>query len=1024
MRKRKLTAMTAAVFCAVALASGCAGGSGTAKTAPSASEKAGEETESVQGEHAEDGTDDAVEGYELTDRTDSGILQSEVRTYTHPQSGATVVCIDNEDPELAFGIFYHTPVIDETDTNHVFEHAIVASSAKYPSSDLFFDMANKSYCTFINAFTYDTFTGYPLSSMSEEQLLCLMDAYLSCMVEPEILEEENIFRREAIRYELRDPEDPIELTGTVYSEDFGFLTDMDSESLNNVADALYPGETASNSIGRAHRNYQDLTYEHAIETFDRCYSFDNSLILLYGDMDYEHVMGFIHEEYLSQAKDRGTDLSEYTSETTEPGYVETVVECPAFEGDVSENASIIDYAVSMDGADWDTVLSWEIVSGAMNQENSIFMQELREAGIGNQAEMGMNLFTEKPYLLFRLYQAEEEQAKPFQEAVERALSRMAEEGLEEELLASVLKQEEIANYQIRDLANAGVNLFPNIVNGWTHTGETDYYGQYEAVLSALLADSEQAIVKELAASVLDPQRSALVTTVPTPGLAEELIAQRDQYLTEMKASMSEEEIAELIAQTEEFDAWNAEGRTNSDFVIDPAGVEDPEFYDSFAQSKEDGMTFYAAPAQVEQIGRFAVYLDSSALTNEDIRYLSLYWLLLGELPAGEADQDEIRLQMAEYLSGLDMTPMYPEASEAGQPHPMLRFMWTGLAEDQGESLTLLLTLLRETRLDDADAVLELINRHKESCDLSRYADFMTLAGNQVRNGLSADIGYKNLFNSQEFYDFLQEISKTLAADETYIDELSARLEAVRGKLLTRQNLIYLCAASEETLPALQEEAKEILAELPAGQPSEMAAELKPGVRRLGIIVESPAQYVTSCGNFYETEEMKGRYLPFLTALSDRYLIPTIRFQNGAYSAGISCNLFTGSAIMYSYSDPDAGNTIRTFEGIGDAAAQMELTQEELNGYILNTLASGNTRSNGVLSGPVQAVEAELMGYDTGRAQETLHDIKNASLEDQEKAGQLLADIFAQGNICAVGNEEKLRAQESQFDELISYRRGN
>ena len=97
-----------------------------------------------------------------------------------------------------------------------------------PSSDLFFDLANKSYNTFIHAFPYDTFTGYPLSTESEDQLLLLLDAYLSCMTAPGILTDENIFRREALRYELYSPEDPISMTGTVYSEDFGSLTDVNS----------------------------------------------------------------------------------------------------------------------------------------------------------------------------------------------------------------------------------------------------------------------------------------------------------------------------------------------------------------------------------------------------------------------------------------------------------------------------------------------------------------------------------------------------------------------------------------------------------------------------------------------------------------------------------------------------------------------------------------------------------------------------------------------------------------------------
>ena len=98
----------------------------------------------------------------------------------------------------------------------MFEHAILASSEKYPSKNLFFDLAGKSYSTFANAFTYNTFTTYPLSSESQEQFIKLMDVYLSCMVAPDILRNENIFKREAIRYELDRPEDEIQMIGTVY----------------------------------------------------------------------------------------------------------------------------------------------------------------------------------------------------------------------------------------------------------------------------------------------------------------------------------------------------------------------------------------------------------------------------------------------------------------------------------------------------------------------------------------------------------------------------------------------------------------------------------------------------------------------------------------------------------------------------------------------------------------------------------------------------------------------------------------
>ena len=130
----------------------------------------------------------------------------------------------------------------------------------------------------------------------------MADVYLSCMKAPGIRRERRFFDREAVRYELRDRESPITLAGTVYSEDFGMLNDTDNEALRNVLRALYPGETAANANGQAHRFYKDLTYEHTMEMYDRFYRFDNALILLYGDLDWKRFLAFLDKEYLCDAK--------------------------------------------------------------------------------------------------------------------------------------------------------------------------------------------------------------------------------------------------------------------------------------------------------------------------------------------------------------------------------------------------------------------------------------------------------------------------------------------------------------------------------------------------------------------------------------------------------------------------------------------------------------------------------------------------------------------------------------------------
>ncbi len=81
-----------------------------------------------------------VHGFQVTARGGIDSLNAETASFVHEKSGLNLFLIENEDPELAFQICYRTPQQDGTDIPHIFEHSIIASSEKYPSTNLFFDM--------------------------------------------------------------------------------------------------------------------------------------------------------------------------------------------------------------------------------------------------------------------------------------------------------------------------------------------------------------------------------------------------------------------------------------------------------------------------------------------------------------------------------------------------------------------------------------------------------------------------------------------------------------------------------------------------------------------------------------------------------------------------------------------------------------------------------------------------------------------------------------------------------------------
>ena len=117
---------------------------------------------------------------------------------------------------------------------------------------------------------------------------------------------------------------------------------------------------------------------------------------------------------------------------------------------------------------------------------------------------------------------------------------------------------------------------------------------------------------------------------------------------------------------------------------------------------------------------------------------------------------------------------------------------------------------------------------------------------------------------------------------------------------------------------------------------------------------------------------------------------------------------------------NASETLAVFDGLAEAIAGLELTEEELDGYILSALSSYG-KVSGVLAEPLAAIENEIMGRDNSRLAETVNDMKHASLSDQQAAAAFFAELLENASIATVGNEAVLKAEAEAYDSVISYK---
>ncbi|MBE5859396.1 MAG: hypothetical protein E7301_04640 [Butyrivibrio sp.] len=996
-----------------------------AKTSDDASSSEEEQAETAQQKESEDDVlseGNIYHGFLLGEITQSKLLNSDMYRFRHEKSGADLLYIKNEDPECSFTIAYKTPYVDETDTNHVFEHAIIASSEKYPAKDLFFDLANKSYSTFVNAFTYPQTTLYPVASLDQHQLLKMADVYMSCMVAPDILKDENFFKREAIRFELNSPEEEIGINGTVYAEDYGFLTDNDENWMANLLDELYPGEYASNYLGRAEYHYEDLTYENTLATYDRCYHFDNSLIMLYGDLDIDMFLEFLDREYLSKYEVNGTNLSKYDDPLTAEGYIEKVMPICAFEGDTVENNGVITYAIDLQGTDQETLLKWNLLCNVLNRQSSVLGQKLIEDGIQNPVEVSCMTESPKPFLLFKMEYANEDQMQTLKDIAEYTLSEVAKNGVSQELLEAVLSSEEIGTVFIRNNRNVGVDLSATIAQYWAVEKKSDLYEAYERVFDEISKDSSQTILKDLAASELNPRRSVLIAHIPEPGTGEEYEEKLTNYLTDMKNNMSDEEINQMIKDTEDFNKWNEEEIPNTDFLIDPASLEDAKVIPLEKEKIED-ITMISGDVDTEGAGVYKLYFDLSGMTRDEIMDLVAYTNLLREVNTSKYDKNDMDVLGSRYLQGFFTSLTYSGKTEDDPGRPIMTVIWESLTEDFEQSLDMVLNLLTETDLNDTDDISYVIRRDAELYDLGR-GDGNNLASSYAMAAAGAlnsgDFGLNMDVSGQDLYYYMLDAVSGIDSDEKYIKELTEKFDNARKKAYTKTNLRFGIAASADDCEKIKEIAAEKLSLLDTKTNTDVLYELPVFAKSTGIYIESSQNYSYLIAAYKDKENFKGSYIPFIYAANDKYVIPTIRFQLGAYSAGTYSAETSGVAVAYAYSDPNVKKSIDVMKNISDYINDAQLTEDELKGYIL--IAYGRATGNsGIWNDVIRAINRNVMGGDEEKIVETTNDIKNASLSMKDEAGACLEEVLSDAAIVTAGNESKIYADKEVFDEILNFK---
>ena len=956
-----------------------------------------------------------VQGFEVKEVTTFPLLNSDVVYFVHQKTGAELLYLANEDTNRVFELTFKTPAESDKGVPHVFEHATLGGSEKYPSKDLFFNLSYQTYNTYMNAGTYSHMTTYPVASLSEEQLLKYADFYTDSCFHPLIHTDESIFTEEAWRYAMDSAESDLTIAGTVYSEMQGSYT-IASAAYQQFAKTMFPGSTAANSSGGVPSEIPSMTWEDVKAFHDAYYHPSNSLACLYGSFEnYERFLALLDGYY--SAYEKADIVIADAAYAPISGDVTAAYQYPVEASSNTEKGSRIYYGFRVDGANADTVNAIDMLTTLLGSPSFPVIQALKEALPTATCSCSLTLDTPEPAIVFFAEGVDEADTETFRTTIDTALAKILETGLDKEAVDAVIASFRLETMLVSESASLGVDMIPNIAYYWASTGDWHGFLNYIASLDNFAAlNANGTFVSLVDKHLVNNANTALSVTSPVAGLKEEQDAALADELDKIKAGMTAEEIAAIVANTQALaqpgESTAAEYVAQLQVVTVDSLPEEMRIYDYTDVTGEDGVRRIDVEAGVDGIGQAMVLLNVSDLPAEYLHWFQLYTDLLCEVDTSTHTRQQLASLVTRYLySGVIKASMPYD----GQTDMFLRAAWIAADEDMQPAYDLIAELLFDSQFTDAQRVLEAVSARKSSLKTSLTQGIYASQLYRAQSVSDAGTRVYTYMTDIDYYLFLEQVEALMAQQP---DAVLMMLQQVQALVNNRAGAISAFAGSAESAANHRAVADAFIAALNTREVVKAAYDLPVPARAEGIVADSSVQYNLLYATWEEMglEGFSADFDAVAALVADTFLYPLLRDQYGAYSVLHAAG--EDGVYLISYRDPNVVETFAVYAQLPTLLSSMTIDQETLDGYILSSYAY-YAQSAGELAGASNAIFNIIAGKDQAEALQWMQQLKSVKAEDLSKFVTAYENLVANGVISTAGGASVIEANAALYENIIN-----
>ncbi len=965
----------------------------------------------------------SLEEYELLYEEELKDINSFGVLLKHKKTGARIALVSNDDNNKVFSVGFRTPPFDSTGVAHIIEHSVLCGSRDFPAKDPFIELAKGSLNTFLNAMTYPDKTIYPVASCNEQDFQNLMHVYMDAVFYPNIYKKEEIFRQEGWHYELESMESDLIYNGVVYNEMKGAFSSPEQFLFRTIQNALFPDTAYGVESGGDPDYIPDLTYEAFLDFHNRYYHPSNSYIYLYGDMDVNEKLTWLHEKYLSQFEYHFVD-SEIKFQEPFKTHRDITAFYPLSEQEELSNNTYYSYNLSIGTSlDSELCMAFQVLEYVLlSSPGSPLKQALLDAGIGKDIISSYDSDTYQPIFSIVAKNADINQKEEFVKVVRETLEKIVREGVDEKSLRAAINYYEF-KYREADFGQFPKGLMYGIqmLGSWLYDDSKPFIKLNSNAIFDNLKTKIQTdyYVRLIENYLLNSSHIALVTLVPKKGLTSEKEANLKEKLKNYKNSLSVSELEKLIEDTRSLKEYQDTPSTKEELESIPLlNVEDIDtksqpFYNS--EKDIDGITIVHHNVFTNGIAYMRLIFDLEDIPKELTPYIGLLSSVLGLVDTEHYKYLELSNEINIHTGGISTDlSCYGKKNTQNEYLPALIMDVKALYEEMDDAFDLLKEIISFTKLDDKKRLLEIISEIK-----SRLLMHLTSAGHsaavdRAMSYFSESSRFSEEVKGISFYKFIERLEGNFASEA---DETISKLKLLMNYIFRRDNLIISFTSNEEGLVTLKDKLLPFVEQL-KDEPIEKVSEHFELIQaNEGFKTSGQVQYVARTGNFMKAGfEYTGALEVLKVILSYEYLWTNIRVKGGAYGCMCGFSSISGNGYFTSYRDPNLKETNEIYEKTADYIRSFTADERDMTKYIIGTISGIDTPRTPRMKGDA-SMGAYITGLTEADVQKQRDEILHVTKEDIRKLSDIVKAIMDCGNLCVIGSESKIEQNRDLFLEV-------